>query len=148
VIRSARAEDIDELWDVFRRSSLSNDGDRAALLANPDVFVFDESGVHEHRTRVALADDGRILGFSTVRVESGVGELEDLFVDPDCMRRGIGSELIADAAARARAEGLARIEVTANEHARAFYETVGFVLDGVAETLLAPGLRMHLDLGS
>jgi GNAT superfamily N-acetyltransferase len=147
-IRLAGPADTDSLGEVFRRSSLSNDGDRAALLANPDVLVFDDAGVREQRTRVAVAGDGRILGLSTIRVAATVAELEDLFVDPDCMRRGVGSELVRDAAATARAHGAERIEVTANEHAREFYEAVGFVVDGITQTRFAPALRMHLDLAS
>jgi hypothetical protein len=35
--------------------------------------------------------------------------------------------------------------VTANGHALAFYESVGFVHDGPAETPGGPAVRMHLD---
>jgi hypothetical protein len=38
-----------------------------------------------------------------------------------------------------------RIDVTANTHARAFYEAAGFVHDGRTETPGGPGHRMHLD---
>jgi hypothetical protein len=37
--------------------------------------------------------------------------------------------------------------VTANHHALAFYEKVGFVADGEVETRFGAGLRMHLDVG-
>ena len=39
------------------------------------------------------------------------------------------------------------LEVTANGHAREFYESVGFVLDHMVDTRFAPGYRMRLDLG-
>ena len=73
--------------------------------------------------------------------------IEDLFVDPEVMRQGIGRALIADAVAAARHAGVGRIEVTANEHALAFYEEVGFVWDGVADTRFGPAPDMHLDIG-
>ena len=38
------------------------------------------------------------------------------------------------------------IEVTANVRAVPFYETVGFVDEGVAQTTLGPAPRMHLDV--
>ena len=57
-IRVAAPTDVGALSDVFRRASLSNDGDRDALLANPDALVFDEASVHEQRTRVAIVADG------------------------------------------------------------------------------------------
>ena len=79
-------------------------------------------------------------------VTGQIGELEDLFVDPDWMRRGIATELLLDALAHARERGVARIEVTANGHALAFYESVGFVWDGMSETQFGRGHRMHIDV--
>ena len=58
------------------------------------------------------------------------------------MRRGIATALVRDAAANG---GVERIEVTANGHALEFYERVGFVHDGPAETPGGPAFRMHLD---
>ena len=57
-------------------------------------------------------------------------ELEDLFVDPEFMRRGIGRALVRDAGAP--------LTVIANEHARAFYESLGFVVTGIAQTTGRP----------
>jgi GNAT superfamily N-acetyltransferase len=123
--------------DVFRRASLTNEGDREWILANPDRFGVDEGPVLDGKTRVAVVD-GRVVGFATL-----VGtELEDLFVDPDWMRLGIATALVQDAVANG---GVERIEVTANPHALAFYESVGFVQDGPAETPGGPAFRMHLD---
>jgi GNAT superfamily N-acetyltransferase len=140
LIRLAVPADMGALRDLFRRSSLSNEGDRASLMAHPEALVFSGLAVDEDRTRVAVVD-GRIVGFATLL---GL-ELDDLFVDPDWMRRGIGRALVLDAVAVARAQGLGRIEVTANDHALGFYENAGFVLDGTVELPFGRGSRMHLD---
>ena len=145
VIRLADANDLEAISDVYRRSSLSNEGDRDVLLANPDVLVFEGASICEGRTRVAV-DGGRVLGFATTTPVGEIAELDDLFVDPDWMRRGVGRALVLDAVLVARAGGSTRIEVTANEHALRFYNAVGFVADGVVATKFAPGLRMHLDV--
>ncbi len=144
-IRTAQLDDLAVLADVYRRSSLANDGDRGNLLAHPDALEFDDLAVREGRTRVALVDD-RIVGFATLRPAGDAAELDDLFVDPDVMRRGVASALMRDAADVAARRGAARIEVTANDHALAFYEHAGFVATGTVETRFGPGIRMHLDL--
>jgi GNAT superfamily N-acetyltransferase len=134
LIRSSTADDLPAIRDVYRRASLSNEGDRAWIEAHPDKFGLDESNVIEGRTRVAVVD-GQIVGFATL-----VGsELEDLFTDPDWMRQGTAIALVRDLAAT-----VPRIDLTANPRALAFYESVGFVEDGVTETS-GPAVRMHRD---
>jgi len=134
-IRSATADDLPAIRDVYRRASLSNEGDRAWIEAHPDEFALDETNAIEGRTRVAVVD-GQIVGFATL-----VGsELEDLFTDPDWVRQGIATALVRDVAAT-----VPRIDLTANPHALAFYESVGFVADGVVETSGGPAVRMHRD---
>ena len=135
LIRDSTPADLPALRGVFRRASLTNEGDREWIAAHPDEFGIDEANVIEGRTRVAVID-GRIVGFATL-----VGnELEDLFTDPDWMRHGIATALVRDAATT-----VGRIEVTANMHAQAFYEAMGFVHDGPAQTSGGPAHRMHLD---
>lgn len=146
-IRDAGPGDMTALGDVFRRSSLSNDDDRMKLLTHPDVLEFSGQGVTEGRTRVAEAN-GRLIGFATWLGTGDVTEIEDLFVDPDWMRRGVGRALVHDLIALARLRGVRRAEVTGNPHARVFYEAVGFTVDHEVDTLLGPGLRMHLDLAA
>ena len=141
-IRFAVRADLPVLSDIFRRASLSNEGDRANLLAHPDALEFSARAVEEGRVRVA-ATDNRVVGFATVLVTERIGELDDLFVDPDWRRRGIATALVRDALDRAAHQGLTHIEVTANGHALAFYESVGFVSDGMRQTRLGPGHRMH-----
>jgi GNAT superfamily N-acetyltransferase len=144
-IRSSAADDLAVLQDVFWRASWSNEGDRDFMLANPDQIVLDQENVRAGRTRVAVVD-GRIVGFATL-LFGETAELEDLFVDPDWMRHGVGTALIADAVDVARSHGASRVEVTGNDHALAFYKAVGFVAVGTVTT--PSGLhahRMHLDV--
>jgi len=144
-LRFAEIADLPALSDLFRRASLSNEGDRASLLAHPDALKFSGRAVEEGRVRVA-AIENRIVGFATMVVTDQSGELDDLFVDPDCRRRGIATALVLDALDRAGDQQLTRIEVTANPHALAFYESVGFVSDGMRQTRFGPGNRMHINV--
>lgn len=144
-VRTAGLDDVAAVRDIYRRSSLSNEGDRAVLLAHPDALELDATAIRLGHTRVAL-DGSTIVGFATIVVHDATAELEDLFVDPDHMRQGIARLLIADAVARARSSGVGRIGVTANEHAHPFYSAVGFVPDGTAETRFGPAARFRLDI--
>jgi ribosomal protein S18 acetylase RimI-like enzyme len=158
-IRSAVPPDLPALSVIFRAAALSNDGDRQELLAHPEVLVFGAGGVTDGRTRVATGPDGVIVGFVTEAIASSVDvvsastnavavlEIEDLFVDPDCQRQGVGRELIDDLVASARARGVQRLEVVANEHALAFYQQAGFIQDGESRTQFRYAPHMYRDLG-
>ena len=92
-----------------------------ALLAQPEVLELGDRAVREGRTRAAVADEA-IVGFASWLGAGDAIEIEDLFVDPGWMRRGIGRALVLDLIAIARGRGIDRVEVTANQHALAFYE--------------------------
>lgn len=145
-IQWAGLSDLDAVREIFRAASLWNVGDRDTLLAHPEVLVLPDDGVVERRTLVAVDGDGVIVGFATLQVlDQRAWELEDLFVAPAHMRRGIATALAEDLVSRA-GRTVDRIEVTANPHAMAFYRSVGFVDDGVSETRFGPAPRMRLDV--
>jgi GNAT superfamily N-acetyltransferase len=92
LIRAAVPGDMTALRDVYRYSSLSNDGDRIFLLAHPDALELSDLAVTEGRTRAAVADDA-IVGFATWLDAGDAIEIEDLFTDPQWMGQGIGRAL-------------------------------------------------------
>ena len=146
-IRDAVPADLPRLREVFRRSALVHDDQRAVLLAHPEVLELDAEAVLTGDTRVAVVD-GDVVGFATMTGRAGdaVGELVDLFVDPEHLRRGIGRALVEDLVDRARTGSLTRLEVTANDQALAFYDAAGFVRVGTARTRFGPAPRMQRHL--
>jgi len=148
VIRHAAPLDLASLKGLFRRSALAHEDGRDALLAHPEALEFWFPKEGEWACRVAVLASRTIVGFATSLFGESVVELEDLFVEPEWMRRGVGRLLIEDATALARSRGRRRLEVTANPHALAFYEKTGFITDHPVATPLGDGLRMHLDVGS
>ena len=61
------------------------------------------------------------------------GEIWSLYLSPEHWRKGIGRQVIAEAKRLLRSEGYEVVilwVLEANEHARRFYETMGFALDG------------------
>jgi GNAT superfamily N-acetyltransferase len=147
VVRDANRDDYAAMARIFRRASLANPGDREALLAHPHALQLPDELIRAGRARVAVLPDATIVGFASTRPsETGVLELDDVFVEPVWQRRGVARCLMCQIAAEAREEGKIRIEVTANPHALAFYHSVGFVPDSETETEFGPGLRMHLEV--
>jgi len=141
-IRGAEMTDMEDLQGVFLRASLSNENDRGPLLKHPEWLVLSNSGVLERRMRVAVKGN-TLAGFATYLISDGVAELEDLFVDPPWMRRGIGEALVLDLSARLKELGFEALAVTANPHAMAFYEHLGFVESKTVDTQFYPAPRMR-----
>jgi N-acetylglutamate synthase-like GNAT family acetyltransferase len=148
-VREAAPGDEPALARIFRRASLSNAGDRDALLAHPEALTLPDDVLAGGRTRVATSADGTVVGFARTRpTDRGVLELDDLFVDPDAMRRGAARQLILRIVTEAASEDVVRIDVTANCHARGFYRAVGFVAGAPVDTEFGSAQRMHLDVAA
>jgi len=143
MIRLGTSADLAAAASVYRRASLSNEGDRDNLLAHPEFLILGPAGLAEGRTHVA-EEDGSLVGFATWAETDGTIELEDLFVDPRYMRRGIATALVNRIADVLRARDVERLEVTANPHALGFYRAAGFIDCGTADTVFGTAPRMVL----
>jgi hypothetical protein len=66
IIRTAVVADLDVLRGLFRRASLSNEGDRDHLVAHPDMLVLSDKGIRQERTRVAVEPAAVVLVVSTI----------------------------------------------------------------------------------
>lgn len=146
-MRTAVGGDVEALRVLFRASSLSNVEDRAALLADPECLEWSGETVAAGRTRVAVDGEGVPVGFATaVPLGADEWELEDLFVAPDRMRRGVARRLVEDMLARAADSGVRTVWVSADPEAMGFYTAVGFRPAGTTQTRFRPVPRLRLDL--
>jgi ribosomal protein S18 acetylase RimI-like enzyme len=145
MIRLGTSADLAAATSVYGRASLSNAADRDNLLAHPEYLILGREGLAEGRTYVA-EEDGAVVGFATWAETDGTTELEDLFVDPGYMRRGIATALVKHIAGILRARGVERLEVTANPDALGFYRTAGFTDCGLAQTQFGVAPRMVLSI--
>ena len=144
-VRQATLDDLEALRSVYRRASLSNEGDVPLLTAHPELLELDATGVQEGRT-IAGVEDGIVVAFARLSHHDDAVELEALFTDPDHRRAGHAARLVDAVADTARDAGATRIEVTANEHAMAFYEQAGFVRIGMANLQYGAAPRMQLSI--
>jgi GNAT superfamily N-acetyltransferase len=148
-IRDAEPTEIEVLEALQRRASDVWEEYREQLAAHPDAIEVPLDAIRAGRVRVAIDGEGGIVGFSLVLpTQAGACELDGLFVDPDHMGGGVGRQLVADAASRAREAGADRIEVIANLRATGFYEKVGFRAGSEVPTSFGPAVRMQLDLSA
>ena len=144
LIRHATISEQKELEDLQLRASLTNPGDRDALLAHPDAIELPLTQITAGRVFVAEWR-GTIVGFAAVELRAdGENELDALFVDPNMRRRGIARSLVAHCADVARARNSAFLCVVGNPHAREFYAACGFNVIGTSETRFGTGLLMRM----
>lgn len=146
LLRDATSDDLPRLQEIFRRSSLSNEGDRPALVDHPEALVYTATSFTAGRARVATVRPDLIAGFATTITGRGFLELVDLFTDPDWMRRGVATALINDVVTFAATVGAGRVSVTGNPHAVEFYQRAGFVAEGHVATEFGEAFRMNLKI--
>jgi len=142
-IRLALLSERRALEALQLRASLSNPGDRAALLANPDAIDLPLEQINAGQVFVVEAA-GAIKGFAAMLTrEDGNAELDAIFVEPDTWRRGLGRMLIDYCATTARGQGAGALHVVGNPHAERFYVACGFEPVGSVETRFGVGTLMR-----
>lgn len=86
----------------------------------------------EKRDRVKIFGAGQrsaVSGYCIASVEKGMGEVDSLFLVPDCRGQGLGAKLMSAAMDWLAAEGCAKIRISVaqgNEGAFGFYGQFGF----------------------
>jgi len=144
LIRRAAISEQKELEELQLRASLTNAGDRDALLAHPDAIELPIAQIAAGGVFVAEWR-GTVAGFAAVEPRAdGQSELDALFVDPKMRRRGIARSLVAHCAEVARTRESAFLYVVGNSHAKEFYTACGFNVIGTSETRFGTGLLMRM----
>jgi len=85
---------------------------------------FDPESLRKRLLYVAESD-GRPVGWAALIARGEVGWLEDLWVEPAWIGRGVGRALFEHVAAEARQRGARRLEWEAEPNAQGFYEHLG-----------------------
>jgi len=101
---------------------------------------------------VVVAEDGNnLLGYVSVKKDDGEYYLDNLFVCPAHIKKGIGIKLLAFAHDWCREHGVARLHVYSDPFSKGFYEKTGavFVKDVASEVISGrslPFLTYHLQI--
>jgi GNAT superfamily N-acetyltransferase len=143
LIRCAVISEQRELEALQLRASLTNAGDRDALLANPDAIELPLEQIAAGTVFVSERN-GTIVGFAALLPRpDGDFELDALFVDPNIRRCGVGRSLIDHCVQIVRRQGSSALCVIGNPHAYDFYSACGFKVVGTVETRFGTGMLMR-----
>ena len=143
LIRRAVISEQKELEALQLRASLTNAGDRDALLAHPDAIELPIDQIAAGAVFVSERN-GAIVGFAALLPgPDGDIELDALFVDPDVRRCGVGRSLVDHCVQIIRAQGSTALCVIGNPHASDFYIACGFTTVGTTATRFGLGLLMR-----
>ncbi|GGN09743.1 ribosomal protein S18 acetylase RimI-like enzyme [Actinoplanes campanulatus] len=147
-MRLARVEEAGALSELALRSKAYWGYDEPFLEACRAELTLLPGEVTSRRTSV-VEIDGRIAGFYTLDGQPPEGELGNLWIDPEHLRRGIGRGLWQHAMGVARELGFTTILIDAEPHAEGFYLEMGATTVGTTPSTSIPGRvlpRMRFDL--
>ena len=136
VIRDATEADLGRLAELMNLGGVPGRAPRETP-GDPAPYAHALREIHGSDGGVLVAQlDGEVVGvcqlivFRHLQARGGrCAEIESVHVHPDWRARGIGTELMEAAIARARAAGCYRVLLTSNEvrhDAHRFYERLGF----------------------
>jgi GNAT superfamily N-acetyltransferase len=123
-VRAGREDDFTRLREIAVDAKAHWGYDRARVEDWAVGGDFEPESLRARLVFVAEAD-GAPIGWASLIPRGEVGWLEDLWVEPAWIGRGIGRLLFEHAADRARELGAQRLEWEAEPNATGFYEHMG-----------------------
>jgi predicted N-acetyltransferase YhbS len=145
-LRLARIDEAPGLSELCVRSKASWGYDEAFMALARVVLQVNPEQIAAGDVWVATGADGEVAGM----VALGPGErpdtldLDKLFVEPQRIRSGVGSALVARAIDEARRRGAKRLTILSDPYAAGFYERNGARLIGQAPSDAIPGRSVPL----
>jgi GNAT superfamily N-acetyltransferase len=139
VVRQARAGEAQDLTALCLRSKAHWGYDEAFMRLCVHSLTVHEADIAEGRVLVAAEDDGPPLALVAVFGVGETVELQEMFVDPPAIGRGLGRTMFSEAVALARGLGARRMTILADVNAGAFYERMGARLLGTQPSDAIPG---------
>jgi GNAT superfamily N-acetyltransferase len=125
-VRAARPDEGERLREIAIAAKAYWGYDLAEVRRWADGGDFSPAGLNQKDVWVAEAA-GRAIGWASLLpgVDPEVVVLDDLWVEPAWIGKGVGSLLFRRAAERARELGARRVEWEAEPNALGFYERLG-----------------------
>jgi ribosomal protein S18 acetylase RimI-like enzyme len=122
-VRGAAASDVAAILELWRAATVPS--------ATDDEAVLRRLLTHDPEALLVAEQDGRVWGTLIAGFDGWRGQMYRLAVHPDVRRAGVARHLVEVAEARLRRRGARRISalVLADDGARAFWSSVGYLED-------------------
>jgi len=140
-IRRARPEEAERLSEIaFSAKAHWKYPARWLELWKPK-FAFSSHYFQENESWVA-EEDSRPVAFYTLQERDGKAWLENLWVSPEFIGKGIGKKLFLHAADLSRERGFRVLQLEADPNAAGFYEKMGMCKVGEKQSEIDSQLRI------
>lgn len=99
-------------------------------VADKEHYGDNQPEFFKRQVSLVAKEEGNIIGYISVLLDTGVAQIEPLMVRPDLKRKGIGSALLKAAEEKIKSLGGHKIwlETGLGWEAKAFYENHGYVV--------------------
>ena len=142
-IRPARPEEAATLSALALRAKAHWGYDAAFIAAYRDDLAVTAEAITNGIIRVATRDD-EPCGFYELYVSGATATLDDLWIDPGMIGKGVGRALWQHAVAAAKAHGCRVLHVESDPHAEGFYLTMGAERIGTHISTIIPGRELPM----
>ncbi|HSA99197.1 MAG TPA: GNAT family N-acetyltransferase [Anaerolineales bacterium] len=123
-ILRARSEQAEEFTRIAQSAKAYWRYPRRWLEIWAPQLTFSPQYFQENEGWVAVLDE-KLVGFYTLQEESGKACIENLWILPEFMGKGVGRTLFLHAVERSRQRGYAVLQLEADPNAAGFYEKMG-----------------------
>jgi len=143
--RPARPDETEAITELVLRSKRHWGYSDEFFEVMTPVMTFTREDLQRPAERVEVLTDGvRLLGVIRLQCRTELAYLEDLWLDPSAMGRGLGRRLFERAAEIARGWGKGVLEFESDPFAEPFYLHLGAKRVGMSPSSALPGRALPL----
>lgn len=121
-----------EITETLKQDDLELEAFKAQVwpAADKEHYGDNQPAFLKKELTLIAKEEGKIVGYISVSVDTGVAQIEPLMVGTDLKGKGIGSKLLKAAEDKARSLGVHKvwIETGLDWNAKEFYEKHGYIV--------------------
>jgi len=149
-ISKATADDAEILTNITKKSKSHWGYSNEQIESWSSQLTITTNYIETNKIYKLVINDLVVGYYSYVILEENVVQLDNLFVLPEYIRKGLGTFLMSDFLDRCKALKFQKVVLDADPNAENFYKKHGFKTVGQIETSIKdrflPIMELHLDL--